>query len=94
MYAYEVYDFNYDDTKSFVLLNERKFSKVEYENIVNECREKICGDEWDLYENIHSILIKEYGFKEINVQYTYTLHGGAYGKGQVIENRVVEAEIE
>lgn len=90
MYAYEVYDFNYDDTKSFVLLHGRKFSKVEYENIVNECREKICGDEWDLYENIHSILIKEYGFKEIDIQYTYTLHSGAYGKGQVVENRVID----
>lgn len=41
MYIYEVYNFDYDDTSSFKLLHPKKFTKEEYENIVNECRKKI-----------------------------------------------------
>jgi len=123
MYNYRVYDFDYDDTKSFELLHETKFTKEEYKNIVNECRIKIedkikrnenifesmkedeeisdekaeelelwtCTGEWDIYSNIHKMMIKEYGFEEMQEPlYTFTLHGGFYGKGQTIENRVEE----
>lgn len=41
MYNYKVYDFDYDETKSFILQHENKFSKEQYENIVNECRLKV-----------------------------------------------------
>lgn len=43
MYIYEVYDFDFDDTISFKLLHSKKFTKEEYENIVNACRKKIEG---------------------------------------------------
>lgn len=41
MYTYKVYDFDYDDTSSFELLHKSKFTKQEYENIVNDCLIKI-----------------------------------------------------
>lgn len=41
MYIYEVYDFDYDDTKSFKLLHSKKFTKEEYEKLVKECIVKI-----------------------------------------------------
>lgn len=38
MYTYKVYDFDYDDTQEFMLQHKIKFSKEEYESIVNDCR--------------------------------------------------------
>lgn len=38
MFAYKIFDFDYDDSLSCVLLHEKEFTKEEFENIVNECR--------------------------------------------------------
>jgi hypothetical protein len=43
VYTYRIYDFDFDETKSFDLLHKTKFTKEKYENIVNECRKKV----WD-----------------------------------------------
>lgn len=122
MYTYKVYDFDYDDTSSFELLHKTKFTKQEYENIVNDCLIKIeekikrnqkiidelgeediseeeanelelwsCNGEWDIYSNLYKMLIKEYGFEKMpNPIYTFTLHGGFYGEGRKLENRVID----
>lgn len=122
MYIYKVYDFNYDDTSFFQLTHKTKFTKEEYENIVNKClmkiREKIernekilensevesmsdeeieklelwtCSGEWDIYRNLHKMMINEYGFEELEKPlYTFVLRGGFYGEGQIEENRVID----
>lgn len=122
MHVYRVYDFDYDDTSSFELLHKTKFTKQEYENIVNDCLIKIeekikrnqkiidelgeediseeeanklelwsCNGEWDIYSNLYKMLIREYGFEEMQKPlYTFTLHGGFYGKGRKTENRVID----
>lgn len=122
MYVYEVYNFDYDDTASFKLLHSKKFTKEEYEDIVNDCRKKIekkiernqfiidnfereplskeqmeemelwsCNGEWDMFPNLYTMLIKEYGFKDVGEPlYTFVLNGGFYGKGQVPENKVLQ----
>lgn len=41
MFTYEVYNFDYDDTTSFELMHKTRFTKEEYENIVNTCRIKV-----------------------------------------------------
>jgi hypothetical protein len=123
VYTYRIYDFDFDETKSFDLLHKTKFTKEKYENIVNECRKKVwdkirrntriieslkddeeipeekaeelelwsCNGEWDFHTNLRKILINDYGFEEFSEPlWIFTLHGGFYGKGQTIENRVEE----
>jgi hypothetical protein len=123
MYGYKVYDFDYDDTTSFVLYHEKKFTKDEYEKIVNNCLKIVLGrmkrnkkiidksdnisedqfdkldkklnlsnlnGEWHIYANIYKVMIEKYGFKELNIEYTFTLRDGFYGKGQKIVNKVID----
>lgn len=122
MYIYEIYNFDYRDTKSFKLTHDKKFTKEDYENIVNSCREKIekkiernqsiienlereqiseeqmeelelwyCNGESDIFPNLHTMLIKEHGFEDIDKPlYTFVLNGGFYGEGQIPENRVLD----
>lgn len=41
MYLYKIYNFDYDDTAYIVLQHKRKFTKEEYEEIINTCRIKV-----------------------------------------------------
>lgn len=38
MYIYDFYNFDYDESMTYKLEHEKKFSKEEFENIVNKCR--------------------------------------------------------
>lgn len=119
MYTYKVYNFDYDDTNYFVLQHETKFSKEEYEHIVNDCRKKVnakinrnieiiesneditealaeelelytCSGEWHRLSNIKNMMIVEYGFKEINIEFTFVLNDGFYGRGIEEKNKVID----
>lgn len=119
MYTYKVYNFDYEDTSYFLLQHETKFSKEEYENIVNDCRKKVnakikrnteiidsgeeitesraeelelltCSGEWDILSNIKKIMILEYGFKEINIEFTFVLNYGFYGTEIEAKNKVID----
>lgn len=119
MFLYKIYNFDYDDTAYIVLQHKTKFTKEEYETIINDCRKKVkdkikrnneiidsgieitkemaeelelftCTGDWDVLSNIKKILIKEYGFEEIDILFTYVLNGGSFIDGTVAKNKVID----
>lgn len=75
--------------------NQSIIDNFEREQISKEQMEELelwsYNGEWDIYPNIKTMLINEYGFEDIpKPLYTFVLNGGFYGEGQIPENRVID----
>lgn len=114
MFAYKISNYNYDNTIDFIVLHENKFTKEEYENIINNCRKKLeeqlkinkqiienddyltddqaeklfyLSHEDDIPKNIYELLLKEYGFKKIRIEYNFVLNDEI---NKIVKNRVID----
>lgn len=71
LYCYMVSFYNYSDSEFLPIFHERKFTKKEFQDIVNEIKQKIKDHEhskWDwTYPDTFLEYAKEYGFKDIDI---------------------------